>query len=315
MKIAALAGGVGGAKLAQGLANVLSADELSIIVNTGDDFEHLGLYISPDIDTICYTLADKVNPLSGWGMKDDTFNAYKIIGELDGPTWFKIGDGDLATHIMRTQKMKSGESLTTVTQDFCEMWGVQHRVLPMSDEPVRTFVDTKEKGLLPFQEYFVKYHFELCVKGIYFKGIDTARPTKKVYEALKLSDAVIICPSNPFVSIDPILSLKGIKDILKEKYVIAVSPLIGGKAIKGPLAKMFLDMSIEPSVWAIADHYGEVLNCLFIDAMDQDEMVLNDHSSIILKATRIFLPEIESRIKLAAEIVGFLKDNLITSRN
>jgi LPPG:FO 2-phospho-L-lactate transferase len=312
MKIAALAGGVGGAKLAQGLSKVLSADELSIIVNTGDDFEYLGLYISPDIDTVCYTLAEKANPLSGWGLKDDTFNAYKIIGELDGPTWFKIGDGDLATHIIRTQKMKSGESLTKVTQDFCEMWGVQHRVLPMSDEPVRTFVDTKEKGLLPFQEYFVKYHFELCVKGIYFKGIDTARPTKKVYEALKLSDAVIICPSNPFVSIDPILSLKGINDILKQKYVVAVSPLIGGKAIKGPLARMFLDMNIEPSVWAIADHYGEVLNCLFIDVMDQDEMVLNDHSSIILKATRIFLPEIESRIKLAAEIVEFLKDNLIT---
>jgi LPPG:FO 2-phospho-L-lactate transferase len=315
MKIAALAGGVGGAKLAQGLSKVLNADELSIIVNTGDDFEHLGLYISPDIDTVCYTLADKANPSSGWGLKDDTFNAYKKIGELDGPTWFKIGDGDLATHIIRTQRMKSGESLTQVTQDFCETWGIQHRVLPMSDEPVRTFVDTKEKGLLPFQEYFVKYHFELSVRGIYFKGIDAPSPTEEVCEALKICDAVIICPSNPFVSIDPILSLKGIKHILKEKYVIAVSPLIGGKAIKGPLARMFLDKNIEPSVWAIANHYREVLNCLFIDVMDQDEMALNDHSSIILKATKIFLPEIESRIKLAAEIVGFLKDNLITSRN
>ena len=310
IKIAALAGGVGGAKLVQGLAKVLGSDKLSIIVNTGDDFEHLGLYISPDIDTICYTLADKVNPLSGWGLKDETFKVIEKVEQLNGPAWFKIGDSDLATHLMRTQKMKSGETLTNVTRDFCKLWGIKHRVLPMSDEPFRTFVDTKEKGLLPFQEYFVKHQFELCIRGIYFKGIDSASPTKEVIDAIKTSDAVIICPSNPFVSIDPILSLRGIKDILKEKNVIAVSPLIGGKAIKGPLAKMFRDLNIEPSVRAIADHYGEILDCLFIDEIDQDDMAFKDHSCIISRATKILLPDIDSRIKLAAEIIGFLKETI-----
>lgn len=309
MKIAALAGGVGGAKLAQGLAQVLSPDELSIIVNTGDDFEHLGLYISPDIDTVCYTLANKANNSTGWGLKDETFNAFGKIGQLNGPTWFKIGDGDLATHLMRTQKIKSGESLTKVTHDFCELWEIEHRILPMSDESVRTFVDTKEKGLLPFQEYFVKYQFNLRIKDIYFKGIDTARPTIEVIDALRTCDAIIICPSNPFVSIDPILSLKGIKDILKEKFVVGVSPLIGGKAIKGPLDKMFLDMNIEPSVSAILDHYSETLDCLFIDQLDKNNISLNVHSSIILKATNILIPDIESRIELATEIVGFLKES------
>ncbi|MDP2965709.1 MAG: 2-phospho-L-lactate transferase [Pelolinea sp.] len=307
MKIAALAGGVGGAKLAQGLAKVLGSDELSIIVNTGDDFEHLGLYISPDIDTVCYTLADKANVSLGWGLKDETYKALEKIGQLNGPTWFKIGDSDLATHLMRTQKMKSGETLTHVTRDFCELWGIKNRVLPMSDDPVRTFVDTKEKGLLPFQEYFVKHQFELCIRGFYFKGIDSASPTKEVIDAIKTSDAVIICPSNPFVSIDPILSLRGIKDILKGKNVIAVSPLIGGKAIKGPLAKMFREMNIEPSVRAITDHYGEILDCLFFDQIDQVDMALEEHSCIILRATNILLPDIESRIRLAAEIVEFLK--------
>lgn len=308
IKIAALAGGVGGAKLAQGLANVLSPDEFSIIVNTGDDFEHLGLYISPDLDTVCYTLANKVNASSGWGLKDETFKVLENIGYLNGPTWFKIGDNDLATHLMRTQKLKSGETLTQVTRDFCELWGIKHRVLPMSNEPVRTFVDTKEKGTLPFQEYFVKNQFELCVRGVHFKGIDSAKPTKDVIDAIKTSDAVIICPSNPFVSIDPIISLKGIKDILKEKYVIAVSPLIGGKAIKGPLAKMFIEMNIEPSVRAIADHYGDFLDCLFIDHSDQNDIALKHQSCIISKATNIFLPDLNSRVKLAAEIVGFLEE-------
>ena len=308
MKIAALAGGVGGAKLAQGLAKILGPDELSIIVNTGDDFEYLGLYISPDIDTVCYTLADKANDSTGWGLKNETFHVLEKIGQLNGPGWFKIGDGDLATHIMRTQKMKSGATLTKVTDDFCKLWGIKHRILPMTDDSVRTFVNTVEMGILPFQEYFVKNQFEPRVKEIIFEGIDSANPTKEVLSAIESSDAVIICPSNPLVSIDPILSLKGINQLIKEKYVVAVSPLIGKKAIKGPLGKMFLEMNIEPSINAIVDHYNEFLKCIFIDETDKGEMPLKMHSSIISKATNIFLPDIASRVKLASEIVGFIKE-------
>ncbi len=169
MKIVALAGGVGGAKLAQGLTGVLGPNELSIIVNTGDDFEHLGLYISPDLDTVCYTLANMANQFTGWGLKDDTHYVFEKIVQLEGPAWFKIGDIDLATNLVRTSKIKSGESLTQITKDLCKLWGIAHKVLPMSDDPVRTFVDTLEKGVLPFQEYFVKHHFKPRVKEYFLK--------------------------------------------------------------------------------------------------------------------------------------------------
>jgi LPPG:FO 2-phospho-L-lactate transferase len=308
MKIAALAGGVGGAKLAQGLAKILGPDELSIIVNTGDDFEYLGLLISPDVDTVCYTLAGIANDSTGWGLRDETFTVFENIRQLNGPDWFKLGDKDFATHIIRTQKLINGETLTKVTRDFCELWGIKHKILPMTDDIVRTYVDTIEDGLLPFQEYFVKNHFEPQIKGFHFQGMEAAHPTAEVLDSIKTSDAVVICPSNPFVSIDPILSLEGIKSILEDKYVIAVSPLIGRKAIKGPLAKMFIEMNIEPSVNSITDHYQEFLNCMFIDDTDKAEIPLKKHSSIILKATNIMLPDIENRIRLATEIVSFLKN-------
>lgn len=310
MKITALAGGVGGAKLAQGLAKVLNPDELVVIVNSGDDFEYLGLHISPDIDTVCYTLAGLANDSTGWGLRDETFNAYEKISQLNGPNWFKLGDKDLATHLIRTQKLKGGESLTKITLDLCGIWGIEHKILPMTDDPVRTMVDTVGDGIMPFQEYFVKNRFLPKVKGFYFQGIDSALPTQEVMEAIKASDAVVICPSNPFVSIDPILSLKGIKPILQDKFVLAVSPLIGSKAIKGPLAKMFKELSIEPSFKAIADHYGDLLDCLFIDNLDHAEIPLRDHSSIILEMSDIIIPDVESRKKLAAEIVTFLQKKI-----
>lgn len=310
MKIAALAGGVGGAKLAQGLARILGPDELSIIVNTGDDFEYLGLNISPDVDTVCYTIANMANNSTGWGLKNETFNVLEKLRQLEGPDWFKIGDSDLATHLIRTQKIKSGETLTKITHDFCQLWGIEHMILPMSNDPVRTFVNTLEMGVIPFQEYFVKNHFEPRVKSFFFSGIESANPTEEVISAIKKCDAVVICPSNPFVSVDPILALNGISQLLEEKYVIAVSPIIGKKAIKGPLAKMFLELMIEPSISAIVEHYQEMLDCIFIDEKDKGELPLKDHSSIILKTTNIMLPDIDSRIKLAAEIVDFVQETL-----
>lgn len=313
MKITALAGGVGGAKLAQGLAQVLKPDELSVIVNTGDDFEQFGLYISPDIDTMCYTLANKANPDTGWGLKSETFNVLEKISELNGPTWFKLGDNDLATHLVRTQLLKEGHSLSDITQKFCDFWKIKQKILPMSDSPVRTFLGTVEKGTIPFQEYFVKNQFQFTVKEIFFHGIESALPTKEVKNAINECDAIIICPSNPFVSIDPILSLNGIRDMIKQKYVVAVSPLINGKAIKGPLSKMFRELGINPSIDAIFNHYKDFLNCLFIDNSEMDKLEENKESNnynasgIILKPTNIMLPDIYSRIKLAGEIVNFLE--------
>jgi LPPG:FO 2-phospho-L-lactate transferase len=311
MKIVALAGGVGGAKLAQGLVNVLRPDQLSIIVNTGDDFELFGLSISPDIDTVCYTLAGKANYSTGWGIADDTFCVMEMIKKLNGPYWFRLGDQDIATHLIRTQKIRDGEKLTQITRDFCKLWGIEQSILPMSDDLMTTMVDTKEKGLIPFQEYFVKFRSELSVKGFWFKGIDTAKPTEEVMNALDSCDAVIICPSNPFVSIDPILALHGIKEIIRKKYVVGVSPIIGGRAIKGPLAKMFSSMAIEPSVNAVADHYSEIINCLFIDNEDHNNLDVNDHSGIIFKETNILIPDFKSRTRLAAEVIEFLH----TSKN
>jgi LPPG:FO 2-phospho-L-lactate transferase len=310
MKITALAGGVGGAKLAQGLAKVLNFEDLAIIVNTGDDFEYLGLHISPDVDTVSYTMAGLANEATGWGLQNDTFNSLEKISELKGPDWFKLGDKDLATHLIRTHRLREGDSLTRITFDLCGSWGIEHKILPMTDDPVRTMVDTVEGGMMPFQEYFVKNHFLPQVKGFYFQGIDSAIPTIEVLQAIASSDAVVICPSNPFVSIDPILSLKGLRSMLREKYVLAVSPIVGSKAIKGPLAKMFKELNIEPSVKAIIDHYGDLLNCLFIDNLDRDQISAENHSSIILNVSDIIIPDVESRTRLASEIVTFLKKNI-----
>ena len=199
MRIVALAGGVGGAKLVHGLSLVLDPDELTVIVNTGDDFEHLGLSISPDLDTVCYTLAGLANPETGWGRADETWQAITNIKRLGGEDWFKLGDQDLATHLMRTQRMREGQRLSAITRSFCEAWGVRQAVLPMSDAPVRTVVETEE-GNLAFQEYFVHKGCEPRIQGFHFDGIEAAKPAPGVAEALSSAGAVVICPSNPWVS-------------------------------------------------------------------------------------------------------------------
>jgi LPPG:FO 2-phospho-L-lactate transferase len=224
MKIVALAGGVGGAKLADGLAHALAPEDLTIIVNTGDDFEYLGLSICPDLDTVCYTLAGLANPETGWGRKDDTFLALENVRRLGGPAWFNIGDRDLGTHLERTRRLREGQCLSEITRSFCKAWSVPQTILPMSDQAVRTIVNTDEYGELAFQEYFVHLRCEPKVKGFRFNGIDQAQPAPGVIEAVNPADAIILCPSNPWVSIDPILAVPGIRDSLKGKPVIAVSP-------------------------------------------------------------------------------------------
>jgi len=306
MKIAALAGGVGGAKLAQGLAEILNSKELSIIVNTGDDFEHFGLYISPDVDTVSYTLAGIANPSTGWGILGDTFHTFDALTHLGAPDWFKLGDIDLATHLERTRLISQGMTLTDITQQICRNLGVDHPVLPMTDDRVSTWVETEEFGFLPFQEYFVKHRFAPKCKSFQFKGIENAEPGDQVLRSLNESDAIVICPSNPFVSIDPILALKGVRKIIEQKFVLCVSPIIGGNAVKGPLAKMFLELGNEPSPKKIIEHYQGLVNCIALDPADEIETVSEVGSSIIIHATDIFLPDRANRVRLAKEILNLL---------
>lgn len=305
MKIVALAGGVGGAKLAHGLAQVLSSEDLTVIVNTGDDFEHYGLYICPDLDTVCYTLAGMANPETGWGRVDETWNVIQNAATLGGPNWFNLGDRDLGTHLERTRRLKLGQTLTHITEDFCKAWNVKPRVLPMSDQPVRTIVETKE-GDLAFQEYFVHRRCEPPVNGFRFEGVDHAEPAPGTREAIHSADAVIICPSNPWVSIDPILSV--IKRI--EKPIFAVSPIIGGQTIKGPAAKMFRELGIEPSALAVANHYCDRISGFVLDTVDQQlqEPIrsLNMHTLV----TNTLMQSLDNRKQVASDVLDFIGKNL-----
>ncbi len=269
MKIVALAGGVGGAKLADGLAQILPPEDLTLVINTGDDFEHFGLYICPDLDTVCYTLAGLANPETGWGRAGETWKTLEAIERLGGPTWFRVGDKDLAIHLERTRRMKEGQPLSQITGDFCRAWGVRHTVLPMSDDPVRTIVDTAEQGEMSFQEYFVHQECRPRVKGFRFAGIETARPAPGAREAIQQAEAVVICPSNPWVSIDPILAVVSLTPTPSRlRRVVAVSPIIGGQAVKGPAAKMFTELGIQPSALAVAQHYGNLLTGFVLDSAD-----------------------------------------------
>ncbi|MGD0877159.1 MAG: 2-phospho-L-lactate transferase [Anaerolineales bacterium] len=303
MKIVALAGGVGGAKLVDGLAQLLSPGDLTVVVNTGDDFEHLGLSISPDLDTVCYTLAGLANPQSGWGRQAETFQILDNIQKLGGPAWFRIGDKDLATHLERTRRLQEGQSLSQITMHFCRVWGVQQLVLPMSDQPVHTMVDTVESGELPFQEYFVHRNCEPKVKGFRFVGIDSARPVPGVLKSICAADAVIICPSNPWVSIDPILALNGLRSALARKTVFAVSPIIGGQTVKGPAAKMFSELGIRPSALAVARHFGDLLSGFVLDIFDEP---MAKEFTIPLKITHTLMKTRNDRRLLAQDVLNLI---------
>ncbi len=267
-KITAIAGGVGGARLARGMAAHLDSDQLTIIVNTGDDFEHLGLNISPDLDTVMYNLADLAQPEPGWGIRDDSFDCMKAVEKLGGETWFRLGDRDLATHILRTQWAQQGLSLTEITRRLTEKLRIKHTILPMSNDPCCTMIETEE-GMLEFQQYFVQHHCQPVVQRLFWQGGDSAQPTPEVMQALDTCDMVVICPSNPFVSVDPVLNLPGVRECILQKTTLAMSPIIGGRAVKGPAAKMFSEIEgVDASVEAVVDHYGELLDGIVIDEID-----------------------------------------------
>ena len=311
MKVVALAGGVGGAKLAHGLAQVLTPEDLTVIVNTGDDFEHYGLYICPDLDTVCYTLAVIANPETGWGRQDETWNVMENISTLGGLDWFKLGDRDLATHLERTRRLKEGYSLSQITRDFCKAWGIDHTVLPMSDKPVRTFVETDE-GELAFQEYFVQRRCEPRVKGFWFDGVNEAEPVRGAREAIESADAIVICPSNPWVSIDPILQV--LSPLMQRERsgarLVAVSPIIGGQAIKGPAAKMYQELGIEPSALAVANHYRGLATDFVLDTIDEQLIESVKGLSIRTYVTNTLMKSHEDRKRLAADLLNFIGSDL-----
>jgi LPPG:FO 2-phospho-L-lactate transferase len=306
LKIVALAGGVGGAKLVHGLAQILPPEDLTVIVNTGDDFEHYGLYISPDLDTVCYTLAGLANPETGWGRVDETWQAFENAKRLGGPDWFNLGDQDLGTHLERTRRMNQGQTLSQITQDFCNAWGVGPTVLPMSDQPVRTIVETDE-GELPFQEYFVHRRCEPKVKGFRFEGVEKAVAAPGALEALKASDAVVICPSNPWVSIDPILRVLALTPTPlpwgEGKIIVAVSPIIGGQTVRGPAAKMFAELGIQPSALAVAEHYRSLLSGFVLDEVDAGLANLIEIPSL---TTDTLMNSLTKRAQLARVVLNFI---------
>ncbi|MGH7119376.1 MAG: 2-phospho-L-lactate transferase [Acetobacteraceae bacterium] len=307
-RVLALSGGVGGARLAKGLADVLPAGALTVAVNVADDFVHLGLAISPDLDTVMYTLADLVNAETGWGRKNESWAFMTVLGQLGGETWFRLGDADLAVHVERTRRLAAGEKLSAITASFCARLGIASEVLPVSDDKVATIVLT-EQGELAFQDYFVRYRCEPQALGFRFVGVEAARVNPRLLALLDdpALEAVVIGPSNPFVSIGPVLAIPGLREgILRCRApVIAVSPIIGGRAVKGPTAKMMQERGIAPSSRAVAAEYGPLLDGLVIDAVDRAE------------ATRIAGPRIRvtdtlmlgagERRHLAADVLEFAK--------
>ena len=306
LKLVALAGGVGGAKLAHGLAQILPPENLTIIVNTGDDFKHLGLSISPDLDTVCYTLAGLANPLTGWGRIDESWNASENIAKLGGPTWFQLGDRDLGTHLVRSHRLQKGDSLSAITRDFCRAWDVEQTILPMTDDKVRTIVKTVTQGELAFQEYFVHQRCEPTVTGFRFAGTESARPAEGVLEAIDNADAVVICPSNPWVSIQPILAVAGIKHACSAKPVVAISPIIGGKAVKGPAAKMYAEMGIQPSAFAVAKHYRDLLSGFVFDNVDEESETAIQKLVVKTFITDTLMKDEKGRHRLAKDVLDFI---------
>src|SRR5712671_4769394 len=266
--VLALSGGVGGAKLALGLCRILPPDTLTVITNTGDDFAHLGLQISPDLDTLIYTLSGNDNSELGWGRRGETWNFMAALEALGGESWFRLGDGDLATHVERTRRLKAGESLSATINDFRRRLGIAARLLPMSDHRVRTRLHTNE-GWLDFQDYFVRLRCAPVIDRFEFAGAGDARPLPGFLAALADPQlrAIVICPSNPFISIDPILAVPGVRAALRDcrAPVIAVSPIIGGKAVKGPTAKMMAELGLPVDAAAVARHYGDILDVYVAD--------------------------------------------------
>ncbi|CAH0992601.1 Phosphoenolpyruvate transferase [Sinobacterium norvegicum] len=307
-QVLAVSGGVGGAKLALGLAQVLSAEQLTIVSNTADDFEHLGFSISPDLDTVMYTLAGLNNKELGWGLAGETWSCMESLAHFSDQTWFRLGDKDLATHIYRSAELQKGVSLSRVTEQLCQSLAISHRLLPMTDDRVRTMVQT-DQGALAFQHYFVREQCRPVVSGFYFDGIEQAAPQSDVVALLESSSlaSIIICPSNPFVSVDPLLKLAGVaaKMAANKAPVIAISPIVGGSAIKGPAAKMFAELGLACTCEGVADFYGELLDGMVIDTVDAAFQPAIEAKGIPCLVTNTVMKSLQDRAELAEQTLAF----------
>jgi LPPG:FO 2-phospho-L-lactate transferase len=305
-KVVALAGGVGGAKMAAGLQAVLPPGDLSVVVNTADDFTLWGLYISPDVDTVLYTLAGIANRETGWGLAGETWNALEMLGRYGVDTWFRIGDKDMATHVLRTQLRAEGHTLSEITGRMAKGLGVATHILPMSDEPVATLVETPD-GTLDFQDYFVRHRHSGAVTGVTFRGIERARPTDAVRETISEADAIIFCPSNPIVSIGPLLAVPGMRELIEQSAAVkvAVSPIVGGAAIKGPAAEMLSGLGFEVSPVGVASIYGRLIDGIVIDRVDQTLAPRVESLGMDTLVTSTVMGGDESRAALAGEVLAF----------
>ncbi len=312
-KYLALSGGVGGAKLAVGLAHILTPEQLTIVCNTGDDFDHYGLRICPDLDSVMYALAGRNNEQQGWGLTDESWRVLDQLGAVGGETWFRLGDLDIATHLLRSELLRRGESLSEATRKLCEGFGIKHRLVPMSDDAVSTIVETvsedNKNSDLSFQHYFVREQCKPVVRGFYFEGIERATPHPELLQPLinNSIDAVIICPSNPFVSVDPILQLPGVRAALRNTSapVIAVSPIVGGNAVKGPAAKMLRELNYASSAFSVAEYYRDILDGFVIDHADADHIEAISELGIAVHATASIMKTLDDRAQLAQTVLQF----------
>jgi LPPG:FO 2-phospho-L-lactate transferase len=306
----ALSGGIGGAKLSLGLAQLIgpsgtTGGGLTVIANTGDDFEHLGLAVSPDVDTTLYTLAGVVNPDTGWGRRDETWSFMQAIEGLGGPAWFKLGDRDLATHVERTRRLREGETPTAITAHLAARLGVAARVLPMSDDPVRTMVDT-DGGTLAFQDYFVRERCRPAVRRLRYEGAAAARITREVRDALSspAPAGIVICPSNPWLSIDPMLAVPGMREAIRSSGapVVAVSPIVGGKAVKGPTAKIMTELGMTPDAASIARHHAGLIDGFVLDTRDA---ALAGAIAVPTMVTGTLMHTLDDKVALARHCLSF----------
>ncbi len=304
MKIAALAGGIGGSKLLLGLYRLMDPEMLTVIVNTGDDVVLHGLFISPDLDIVTYTLAGVVNPDTGWGVRGDTFHALGQLSTYGQPEWFHLGDRDLATHIYRTAMMREGATLSRAVRCIRQALGVRSEILPMSDQPVRTMIETGA-GRLNFQEYLVKLRAEPTIRKIDFDGVEAAHAAPGVLDAIAEAQGIVICPSNPLISIGPILAVPGIRDALKKrrKDVVAICPIVGGKSLKGPSDKMLAELGLKSSASSVARLYRDFCGTFILDSADAEQRSAIESLGMEVVIAPTVMRDMEDKEKLAREVL------------
>jgi LPPG:FO 2-phospho-L-lactate transferase len=306
VKVVVLVGGVGGAKLAYGLAQLLPPEQLTIIVNTGDDFWLYGLRICPDLDTILYTLSGLVDTVNGWGVSNDTAHTVQALQRYGEETWFRLGDQDIATHLLRTQWWQQGVRLTEIERRLAERLGVKHAILPMADAPVATMVDTVEQGEVDFQTYFVRYRWQPTVRALRLAGIESAAMTPEVEQALNSAEVVIIGPSNPWLSIAPIMAVRGLRETLVARDVpcVAITPIIGGKAVKGPAAKLMGELGYESSARTVAQYYQGIINGFVYDEQDAGLAI----SGVRIRTLNTIMTTNADRIFLAKSVMDWVSE-------